>query len=166
MNDDQLRDLWRKAGGDFHGPIVETGTMPEAKLLPFLRSLAVQMNEYIAQTNTIAEVKQALATGLVQMRDARRLIERLTDEAKEAERQREDMQSAIQGAKADINMWGIKASNLQNERDALAAKLVECAAMGRQAEERTIQAEARLAEMKLAQLKERHRPNEQVEDGI
>lgn len=38
--DDALRTMWRAAGGGFHGPTVETGTMPEAKLLPFLRGLA------------------------------------------------------------------------------------------------------------------------------
>ena len=35
----ELRGLWYGAGGSFHGPSVETGTMPETKLLPFLRSL-------------------------------------------------------------------------------------------------------------------------------
>lgn len=35
----ELRGMWYGAGGTFHGPRVETGTMPEAKLLPFLRSL-------------------------------------------------------------------------------------------------------------------------------
>ncbi len=39
MTDSELRGLWRKAGGNFHGPSVETGTMPEANLLPFLREL-------------------------------------------------------------------------------------------------------------------------------
>lgn len=39
ISDDQLRELWRKAGGSFHGPIVEHGSIEEAKLLPFLRSL-------------------------------------------------------------------------------------------------------------------------------
>lgn len=38
-NDDFLRRYWRINGGDFHGPNVETGTMPEAKLLPLLRTL-------------------------------------------------------------------------------------------------------------------------------
>ena len=38
-SDDSLRTLWRNAGGKFHGPNIETGTMPEDKLLPFLRSL-------------------------------------------------------------------------------------------------------------------------------
>ena len=37
--DEALRTAWRTAGGEFHGPHIETGTMPEAKLLPFLRSL-------------------------------------------------------------------------------------------------------------------------------
>lgn len=38
--DTELRALWRKNGGTFYGPRVETGDMPEARLLPFLRSLA------------------------------------------------------------------------------------------------------------------------------
>lgn len=37
--DDDLRRLWREAGGRFFGPRVETGAMPEERLLPFLRSL-------------------------------------------------------------------------------------------------------------------------------
>lgn len=36
MTKDQLRKLWIDAGGEFHGPNVETGYMPEDKLLPFL----------------------------------------------------------------------------------------------------------------------------------
>lgn len=39
MTNDELRALWRSKGGSFHGPNIETGTMPEAKLLPFLREL-------------------------------------------------------------------------------------------------------------------------------
>lgn len=39
MNDTQIRDKWRAAGGSFHGPHVETGHMEESKLLPFLRGL-------------------------------------------------------------------------------------------------------------------------------
>lgn len=35
----ELRGLWHGAGGSFHGPNVETGSMPEQKLLPFLRGL-------------------------------------------------------------------------------------------------------------------------------
>lgn len=37
--DDDIRRIWRDAGGRFHGPNIETGTMPESQLLPFLRSL-------------------------------------------------------------------------------------------------------------------------------
>lgn len=39
MTDEQLRTLWRSKGGSFHGPYIETGTMPEHQLLPFLREL-------------------------------------------------------------------------------------------------------------------------------
>ncbi|WP_441280622.1 hypothetical protein [Tardiphaga sp. 862_B3_N1_1] len=39
-SDEALRKAWRAAGGDFHGPNIETGTMPEADLLTFLRRLA------------------------------------------------------------------------------------------------------------------------------
>lgn len=35
----EIRAKWREAGGKFHGPHVETGTMEEAKLLPFLAGL-------------------------------------------------------------------------------------------------------------------------------
>jgi glutathione S-transferase len=34
--DSDLRAIWRSKGGSFHGPNVETGTMPEANLLPWL----------------------------------------------------------------------------------------------------------------------------------
>jgi hypothetical protein len=49
-DDDQLRKLWTTAGGRFHGPNVETGTMPEALLLPFLRRLLGGNVVYIAPT--------------------------------------------------------------------------------------------------------------------
>ena len=42
LTDDDLRWLWRNSGGSFHGPITETGTMPESLLLPFLRRLMKQ----------------------------------------------------------------------------------------------------------------------------
>lgn len=35
----ELTDLWRKFGGKFHGPNIETGTMPESILMPFLQTL-------------------------------------------------------------------------------------------------------------------------------
>jgi len=37
--DNELRAMWRAAGGRFTGPNVETGSMPEEALLKFLRSL-------------------------------------------------------------------------------------------------------------------------------
>ena len=40
FTDAQLKSMWVEAGGKFHGPIVETGTMPEERLLPFLRKLS------------------------------------------------------------------------------------------------------------------------------
>lgn len=49
MTDHELRDFWRKAGGNFHGPYIETGTMPESQLLPFLRSLVAAERERYAQ---------------------------------------------------------------------------------------------------------------------
>lgn len=36
MNNSQIRDKWREAGGSFHG---ETGTMEETKLLAYLGGL-------------------------------------------------------------------------------------------------------------------------------
>lgn len=38
-DDDFQREFWKQQGGDFHGPNIETGTMPEVKLLPLLRKL-------------------------------------------------------------------------------------------------------------------------------
>lgn len=38
-SDDELREAWRNAGGSFHGPHVETGTMPETELFVFLRGM-------------------------------------------------------------------------------------------------------------------------------
>lgn len=40
--DDCLREYWRRLGGSFHGPHIETGTMPESKLLPMLKYLLVK----------------------------------------------------------------------------------------------------------------------------
>lgn len=38
----RLRDYWRDLGGDFHGPLIETATIPEANLLPLLQRWAAQ----------------------------------------------------------------------------------------------------------------------------
>lgn len=34
-----LRRMWRNLGGEFYGPNVEHGSMPESKLLPLLQRL-------------------------------------------------------------------------------------------------------------------------------
>jgi hypothetical protein len=34
-----LRYLWRRAGGDFHGPNIETANMPESALLQLLEEI-------------------------------------------------------------------------------------------------------------------------------
>ncbi len=39
-NDDDMRSEWLAAGGEIHGPIVETVTMPEAEYFRFRMSLA------------------------------------------------------------------------------------------------------------------------------
>jgi len=38
-SDNELRAMWRDAGGFFHGPNIETGTMEEKALLRFMRLL-------------------------------------------------------------------------------------------------------------------------------
>ncbi|MDB6007893.1 MAG: hypothetical protein JWL65_143 [Gammaproteobacteria bacterium] len=43
--DDDLRALWRAAGGSFVGPDMEAGNMPEAKLLSLLRSLGTGVSQ-------------------------------------------------------------------------------------------------------------------------
>jgi hypothetical protein len=37
--DQRLRRMWIAAGGEFHGPRIEHGSMPESTLLPFLRRI-------------------------------------------------------------------------------------------------------------------------------
>lgn len=55
MTDDQLRALWRSKGGSFHGPHIETGTMPEHQLLPFLRELMRVPRGAVLVTPTLIE---------------------------------------------------------------------------------------------------------------
>ncbi|MDB6010451.1 MAG: hypothetical protein JWL65_2701 [Gammaproteobacteria bacterium] len=47
LSDEALRKRWRAAGGSFHGPNVEHGIMAEARLLPFLRTLATSTHEFM-----------------------------------------------------------------------------------------------------------------------
>lgn len=37
---EDFKRIWVEAGGEFHGPNIETGTMPQDKLIPFLYTLA------------------------------------------------------------------------------------------------------------------------------
>lgn len=53
--DDDLRAWWREQGGRFHGPNVETGTMPEEQLLPALRGLFEQLNDAQQRCERFAE---------------------------------------------------------------------------------------------------------------
>ena len=39
MTDNEIRAAWRAAGGSFHGPHIETATMPEEKMFFFVRCL-------------------------------------------------------------------------------------------------------------------------------
>lgn len=61
-----LRKLWRDAGGSFHGPNVETGTMPEATLLPFLRKLVMvdahhpDSGEWVSVADRLPEIDTAV----------------------------------------------------------------------------------------------------------
>ena len=39
FTDKELRSIWREAGGDFHGPIIEHGSIKEEDLFVFLRGI-------------------------------------------------------------------------------------------------------------------------------
>ena len=39
LTDSDLREFWKIAGGNFHGPNIETATIPEARLFDILRTL-------------------------------------------------------------------------------------------------------------------------------
>lgn len=76
-SDKTLREFWRTHGGDFHGPNIETGTMPELNLLPLLRRLLtdartardqVQLQRYTIkrlqkQVDTLREGNRMAAIG-------------------------------------------------------------------------------------------------------
>jgi hypothetical protein len=49
VNNHEIREAWRKAGGSFHGPIVETATMPEAAMFDFVRGLIAAEREACAK---------------------------------------------------------------------------------------------------------------------
>jgi len=39
LSDSGIRAMWRAAGGEFHGPIVEHGSIKEGDLIRFVRNL-------------------------------------------------------------------------------------------------------------------------------
>ncbi|MCK5127499.1 MAG: hypothetical protein KAR42_14685 [candidate division Zixibacteria bacterium] len=39
VTDDDIRAMWINAGGTFHGPITETATMTEERIIKFIRGL-------------------------------------------------------------------------------------------------------------------------------
>lgn len=59
-SDDELRALWRAAGGSFHGPVVETGDMPESLLLPFLQALLAGRHPHPAANDPDTELRSKL----------------------------------------------------------------------------------------------------------
>lgn len=68
--DFELRERWRAAGGSFHGPCVETGTMPEAQLLPFLRELAATPAEMQPTPSQVLAITTAYEQGVGKGHDA------------------------------------------------------------------------------------------------
>ncbi len=73
QSDSELRAIWRNAGGNFHGPNIETGTMPESKLLPFLRELNDRQRERETCVTFIIECGNQFRDGS----EARRLLHEL-----------------------------------------------------------------------------------------
>jgi len=63
MDSNKLRAMWRDAGGSFHGPNIETGTMPESKLLPLLARLAAAERD-AARYRWLRELPNADRMGL------------------------------------------------------------------------------------------------------
>jgi hypothetical protein len=59
-SDEDLRRLWRDAGGAFHGPIIETGYMHEENLLPFLRKLLGERTSACSDAEIENAVRDAL----------------------------------------------------------------------------------------------------------
>lgn len=39
LTDDDIRAMWTNGGGTFHGPITETATMTEERIIKFIRNL-------------------------------------------------------------------------------------------------------------------------------
>lgn len=63
VSDDDLRAMWRQHGGMFHGPLIETGTMPEAKLLAFLRAILALRPQSECEAPTVEAAREMGAKG-------------------------------------------------------------------------------------------------------
>ena len=85
MKDAELRTVWRDAGGDFHGPKVETGTMPEEMLLPLLRELLADRArlEWMARCRAGFEFNLFEGTFAVRYRDCYRARDRVSADFKD-----------------------------------------------------------------------------------
>ncbi len=70
-----LRQLWRDAGGRFHGPRVETGTMPETLLLAMLAECVPALENAKRTRGSLLSIvwrHQGASSGVGQ--DARRVL--------------------------------------------------------------------------------------------
>jgi hypothetical protein len=61
IGNDEIRAIWRKAGGGFHGPHVEQAYMEEAKFLLFMRELLEANNREIERRRAAEAKLQKLA---------------------------------------------------------------------------------------------------------
>lgn len=57
LSDQEIRKFWKAAGGSFHGPNVETATIPEQKLFWFVRDLIKATAITASTSDTSAEPK-------------------------------------------------------------------------------------------------------------
>lgn len=64
-----MRELWRSAGGRFHGPHIETGTMPENTLLPFLAMLVGRAESAEAELAKLRERAEKAEAELRKLRE-------------------------------------------------------------------------------------------------
>lgn len=65
LNDHTLRAFWKNNGGEFYGPNVETGSMPEAKLLPLLRTL-IEDNAALPTVNVeVGDAVEHISLGFI-----------------------------------------------------------------------------------------------------
>jgi len=60
ITDEDIRKMWREAGGSFHGPNVEHATMPEALFLPYMRALYERQAADQA-SKPLADIAQAMS---------------------------------------------------------------------------------------------------------